>query len=347
MGAKGKFYDGKTSSSQNAELNLWGTSIEIVLENGEQLIFLHNQIKVEKRLGNTPRNIRLPEGAKFSSSDHAFIDTYLKRSKLDINYHLESNTKLILGSLGVFIGAIALLYFIALPVLSKSLAPHIPEDISKALGDQTENFLLDAYFEPRTNVSIEKIKKLRQFVDKMQKYLPDQKINLIVQSSPKIGPNAFALPNGTIIVTDQLIEKSENMDEVYAVLLHEVGHIFHHHSMQRLIANSVLSLAVFVILGPVDWTGIPIFLMLSAYSREAETEADAFAAFNLLEENKDPRLLTNILKRMSEGKEDSFSQSIPSLLLSHPLTSEREKNINLWKAKPESLPYQFEYGEVK
>lgn len=341
MKAQGKYYDGKTASSEKAEMQVWGSNVELILESGEKLFYHRNQLEVESRLGTSSRKINLPNESRFSTDDHAFVDQYLKRNKLDLSYHLESNTKLVIGSLGGFMATLLLCYFVILPGLSSYIAPLLPKNIPQSLGDETEDFLLKNYFLPKTNVSVEKIEKLSNYLETLKTYVPGKKLNLIVLSSPKIGPNAFALPNGSIIVTDQLIEKSESMEEVYAVLLHEIGHIYHHHSMERLISSSVLSFLVFVIIGPVDWMTIPIVLMLSSYSRKAETQADSFATFKLIHENKDPLLLTRLLSRMKSSEVAEQESSIPNLLLSHPLTSEREENILKWKNNPQLLPYEY------
>jgi Zn-dependent protease with chaperone function len=156
---------------------------------------------------------------------------------------------------------------------------------------------------------------------------------LIVESSKKIGPNAFALPNGSIIVTDQIIEKTEDFEELSAVLLHEVGHIYHNHSMERIITNSILSLIIFVVIGPTDFGSIPLLLMYGNYSRDAELEADRFAGSHLLKQNKDPLLLTKLLKKLKEQNKPDAS-NLPEFLLSHPHTETREKYLKNLKLNP-------------
>lgn len=53
--------------------------------------------------------------------------------------------------------------------------------------------------------------------------------------APQIGANAFALPDGTLVVTDELVELAgDNDDEVLAVLAHELGHIHERHGLRLL-----------------------------------------------------------------------------------------------------------------
>ncbi len=50
-----------------------------------------------------------------------------------------------------------------------------------------------------------------------------------------IGPNAFALPSGTIILTDELVDiAGDDNDMVLAVLAHEIGHVDKKHSLRQI-----------------------------------------------------------------------------------------------------------------
>src|SRR5690606_11199683 len=57
------------------------------------------------------------------------------------------------------------------------------------------------------------------------------------QGGSSMGMNAAAIPNNTIIVTDELVKISGTDEEVLAVLAHEQGHLVQKHSMQKEISN--------------------------------------------------------------------------------------------------------------
>src|SRR5438094_7952747 len=59
-----------------------------------------------------------------------------------------------------------------------------------------------------------------------------------------IGANAFALPSGIIVVTDDLVRLSRSDDEVLGVLAHELGHVKHRHTMRRLLEGSATALII-------------------------------------------------------------------------------------------------------
>ena len=64
-------------------------------------------------------------------------------------------------------------------------------------------------------------------------------------------------------------------------------------------------------------------LLQSAYSREAESAADAFAVQVMLKLGADARALGRFLDRVAGGKEPGFS-----IFLAHPVTRERLAAIN-------------------
>ena len=151
-------------------------------------------------------------------------------------------------------------------------------------------------------------------------------LNLEFTNAPNIGPNAFALPGGTIFITDQLVKLASSNDEIFAVLVHEVGHVIQNHGMQMLIQRTGLSLFFFVVLGADDISALPMLLLNSAYSREHEREADMFAKEKLEERGWSPKLLADILKKMTDSSGRKSSGT--SMLSTHPLTDERVKYLS-------------------
>ena len=54
---------------------------------------------------------------------------------------------------------------------------------------------------------------------------------LLFRDGGKFGANAFALPSGKIIVTDQLASLL-NDEQIVGVLAHELGHVVYRHGMR-------------------------------------------------------------------------------------------------------------------
>jgi Zn-dependent protease with chaperone function len=137
-------------------------------------------------------------------------------------------------------------------------------------------------------------------------------------------PNAFALPGGHSFYFSALLDQTDSPDEFAGVMAHELGHVVHRHGMEQLIATSATGLLVGFVLG--DMTGLSIAgamgaaLIDSRFSREAEREADRFAADVALRLSFQPAALAKLLERVAG--DDTFTAAL-ALFSTHPLTSER------------------------
>lgn len=91
-----------------------------------------------------------------------------------------------------------------------------------------------------------------------------------------LGPNAFALPGGAVVVTDELVTVVKDDNALLGVMAHELGHVRHRHGMRALVQTGLLAAATSVLLGDFSsvLAGVPLWLGQAAYSRDAEREAD-------------------------------------------------------------------------
>ncbi|MBS0453747.1 MAG: M48 family metallopeptidase [Proteobacteria bacterium] len=98
-----------------------------------------------------------------------------------------------------------------------------------------------------------------------------------------MGANAFALPGGTIVMTDAMVElasrNSLGDEALMGVLTHEAGHVLYRHGTRRVIELGILNVGSVLVLG--DASGLAAtggtLLAALAYSRAHEREADCFA----------------------------------------------------------------------
>lgn len=142
--------------------------------------------------------------------------------------------------------------------------------------------------------------------------------------------NAFALPGGRTYYLSALIDATQTPDEFAGVLAHELGHVYHRHGMQTLIATSTTGLLVGFVLG--DMTGLSVAgafgsaLIDNRFSREDETQADRFAGQAAHRLGFSPRGLVDLLDRVA--KDDEFSRAL-ALFSNHPLTDERRAALEV------------------
>lgn len=156
-------------------------------------------------------------------------------------------------------------------------------------------------------------------------------------------PNAFALPGGQVFFLSALLVQAETPDEFAGVLAHEVGHVAHRHGMEQLISTAGTGALIGFILG--DMTGISVAAGLGAtiidarFSREAERQADAFAARTAERMDFNPAGLADLINRVAA--DDEFARAL-ALLSTHPLTNDRKAALEiLSRQRPTGLEPPF------
>jgi predicted Zn-dependent protease len=160
-------------------------------------------------------------------------------------------------------------------------------------------------------------------------------------------PNAFALPGGQIYFFSALLDRAETQDEFAGILAHEIGHVAYRHGMEQLISTAGTGALIGFILG--DMTGISLAAGLGAtifdarFSREAERQADAFAAQVAHRLDFNPAGLADLINRV--GADDQFARAL-ALLSTHPLTADRKAALErLGAARPGGLEPPFTSAE--
>ena len=209
------------------------------------------------------------------------------------------------------------------PFAADRLTPLIPHALESRLGDMVDNHLR-VMFGGETCAATEGSAALTKMQASLLAGAPGNlTIQLNVLSSPIA--NAVALPGGRIYLFNGLIAKAVSAEEVAGVLAHEIGHVAHRDGLRRLIHSSGSSFLIGLLFGDVLGAGTLIMLgetlINSAYSREQERAADAFAADLFLALGQSPKPLGTLLERLSQSEKAGIANL--RLLLDHPLSAER------------------------
>lgn len=140
--------------------------------------------------------------------------------------------------------------------------------------------------------------------------------------------NAFALPNGHLIINSGLILNADNQEELTGVLCHEIAHIEHNHVMKKLLNEIGLSVLVSMTTGGAGAEVIKEsakMLSSTAFDRRLEKEADLKAVDYLAKAKVDPEPFANFLYKLS-GKEGEGAKYL-TWISTHPPTKERAHYI--------------------
>lgn len=324
----GIFHDGRTATSHRVSIGLSRGVVSIRGDGIDRDVPLAG-IRVSERLGAAPRMLHLPDGTSVvlaSNADARLFEGGRFRWS-DLLAHIESRWTAVLVSLMVMLGALAAAYAWVLPAVADAIAERLPAQAAAAAGDQTlamleKNFLETSRLPPSRSTA------LLDRLARMQQPQPAQAYHVIFRDSPKLGANAFALPNATIVVTDNLVELARSDDEVLAVVGHEMGHVQRRHLLRQILRGSVLTLFM------TWWTGDfgSTALMLSTaflemgYSRDFEREADDYAAAFLRANGLSPILLGNMLEQLEANRKGAAP---PAYLSTHPGTRERIERLRI------------------
>jgi predicted Zn-dependent protease len=168
---------------------------------------------------------------------------------------------------------------------------------------------------------------------------PDLPYRFSVLDSPVV--NAFAVPGGSVYVTRGILAMMSSEAELAAVLGHELGHVNARHSVRQmskqmlaqvgLVAGSVIS-QKFAKYAGLAATGLQV--MFLKYSRDDERQADALGVDYSRATGYDPADMAVTFQALEKMGDLSGGSSLPGFLSTHPLSSERIKNVQAM-LKPE------------
>lgn len=185
-------------------------------------------------------------------------------------------------------------------VLTRALAPLVPESLTKPLGREMARTLGG---ERCTGEAGQ-----QALMALARRLSPPDGLSgpVTIEVVRKPATNAMALPGGHVVIFSQLIEEAESPDEVAGVLAHELGHVHHLHSNQALIRHLGVGV-VLQSLGGQMGALAETSLMLSN-SRAAEREADAFAARQLSRAGISTRGMADFFARRQDKAEPATTK---------------------------------------
>jgi len=270
--------------------------------------------------GNAPITLTLPDGA-ILEFDKATCESTLRAWGVLKAGWVESALKKPvrwLGLTALATGLAALLTIQGLPVLSKWIAFAIPQTTISSWAQDVLPTLDEHLFKPSTLSEASQapyqaeLAKLTQNKPEIEPH-----VRLVFRSS-RLGPNAFALPDGTIVLTDELLEKLPP-ETIPGVLAHELGHIAQRHTSRHLLQNALVGTLIAMFSGDVSIlvSTVGIQLVAQHYSREFEREADLFAIELFIEQGRDLVTLELLHKQLAAldgggaGRQSSYFDSHP------------------------------------
>jgi Zn-dependent protease with chaperone function len=333
----GDWYDGRTSARIAAVLEMDGGGRLRIrrADTGETLLEAPVwEARVSDRLENTPRTLTFGTGAVFETEANDAVDRLLartgRRRRARWVHALETKGRHVLVSavMVVLIGAALVRY--GIPAAAQLLAAVLPGAVYETADRQTLALLDRALLAPSA-LPPEVRDRVRRHLRPVADDHPDLGLTLLFRRGGRLGPNALALPGGTIVFTDEMVTLAAHDDELLAVMAHEAGHVVHRHAMRRMVQDSLLSFALMALTGDASgaaelFLGLPVLLTELAYSREFERQADRFALDYLGRRQVPAARLADLLERIDQRRRDQVrgqGGGWSGYLSTHPSTPER------------------------
>ncbi|MBY5994047.1 M48 family metallopeptidase [Ferrimonas balearica] len=288
-----------------------------------------SELTVPARLGTMPRTLTLANGWRFECDQHERLDALANargRKGLAWVDRLERSRHIAVVALVLVVAVFWGLYRYGVPALAAHTAQALPADL---LDEASAQALRSLPFE-QTELPLAQQQRIRTAFGELLRAndLPPGDFRLHLRSAPDIGPNAFALPSGDIVLLDQLVALTERDDEWLGVLAHEVVHVQGRHGLRGALQGAFGVLIMTVLTGDASAaTGavmeLPRLLLERGYSRDLELEADAEGAVMMRRAGRDPLALGTLLQKL-EGADNG---QMPGWLRTHPVSDERVRAL--------------------
>lgn len=232
------------------------------------------------------------------------------------------------------------------PWLAKRIVPLVPQAADNFLGKEAEQILRKQYLNPSSLTNPQYLQAINMF-RRIQPAQTRVALRFELNLSGTIGPNAMALPHGSIFMTDQMFALFEHKNkqageelsaageyQLASVLAHEIGHIELRHSMHNIAASSMITTLVASLVGDYSTmlTVASGTLLHAQYSQEKEAEADEYAIRLLKANNISPAYAAQLFEilekhaKVHKQGNDQFSwltRQMEDYLSSHPSNQRR------------------------
>ena len=287
-------------------------------------------IRISPRLGRTPRTLTLPDGGRIELADSSVLDGWFPQPPSRVEAFadwLERRKYAIAASALITVALILGFVQYGLPWGAQKIAERLPPAIEHSASDQVVRVLEGLHLEPTQLPPARQAALQSQFKALIKGEPRAEEMRLALVDAPGIGPNAFALPDGRIYMTDELVELAESDDELLAVLAHEAGHHVHRHGMRGAIESSSVFVLAGLMLGDASGSSltvsVPATLLSNGFSRGHEREADQYAFALLKRHGKSPKDFASLMSRLMKAHGMDDADGVIGYMSTHPPSQER------------------------
>lgn len=322
------YYNGKQNIAHMAQLSCDEEYLYIQYDGKEQPdCYPIHQIEYMASVGKVRPALELPNDARVQFLDDNIPDWLpLKHKKMLHRVgHFEKSWKWV--GIGFLTTAfvIVVMFKWGIPTAAHYVAHALPAHTLNDLGNQAEE-IVNRLTSPST-LPVKRQQAISALYYEQLK--PNQSAKIVFRKGGDLGANALAIPNNTIVLTDELVKLAKHDNEILAVLAHEQGHLVHRHSLQQALRGIGVGVFLLVITGDSSdlLSNVPVMLITAQYSQTFELEADRYAIDELKRLNISPTYLATMLQSLQQAHGMNENDTMQTLS-THPSTRERVEQIN-------------------
>jgi Zn-dependent protease with chaperone function len=325
------YFDGRSTQVRKVSLSIVDGELIVAGDAVDQRVPFAD-VAIDERLGRAARHLRLPDGASCEVHDLDGLDALLATTAHHDGWvdRMQRQSRFVLLALIGTILVIAAAYRWGLPWIAAKGAAALPPAVGRTLAAETLKVLDGRFLLP----SQLPLNRQRALLAKFQALrIPEGQSShavLLFRTSPQFGANAFTLPDGTIIVLDDLVTTLDDDREIMAVFAHELGHVHGRHGLQVLLRSSIVGAFWAFYIGDVSnlIAAAPAAVLQARYSRELERQADDYGAALLIHNGMSPALLADALEKLVRARPQGATGGY---LASHPSTDERIRHLRAFR----------------
>ena len=315
------YYDGRSSVPFLVELEVDRSGVALL--GPVRRRYEWSGAKLSEPLRHAPRLIRFADGSHCEIADPAGLDAALQAVGYRDSWVVRSQRRAshVAVATVLLLAAILAMYRWGLPAASAFAARRVPPAVESRIGVQSVR-IVQQRFGPSKLAPAQRERVQRVF-DSIVPH-DERDFRLLLRDGGPIGANAFALPGGTVLVTDQLAELATDDAALAGVLAHEIGHVEKRRVLRQIISSSVVGVVVAMVAGDVSTVtvALPAALAQLSYSRDMEREADAYAV-ELLQRHSIPVApFADLLQRLQKDSGGDAGEW-GRYLRTHPAAQER------------------------
>ncbi len=323
------YLDGQTPTRHRVTLHLTEGGLQIRFPKGPALWWPYDEVRLASSF-HADDPARLEHGGEFPEivqvSDPAFVSTLrtftpgIHSPVRHTSLRLHWRSIALLAAAGI-VSIALVLYLWLIPVMASLIAPYVPVSWEKELGLP----VLEALAPEGSRCTDEaRIAPLTEIVRRLEETIPDRRYDFRLIVVNESAMNAVAVPGGTIVIFQGLLDRTRTPEELAGVVAHEMQHVAQRHIMKLILEHASSSVIISAVTG--DGGDALAFGLESAktlgllrYSREHEAEADAAGLQMLKRAGIDPRGMIAFFKTMNEEGSGALPAGL-NYLSTHPDT---------------------------